>query len=107
SVSLLHAKWRPPPATHAAISSAHARRHCLASEAASTAGATRSTASSASGALKRRILPPCLIPRASLPPHRKTAACLPEARYAAGEMQARILPQALCHGRKRTTGKQG
>src|SRR5438046_5361301 len=62
SICLLHAKWRPPPATHEAISSPHACRHCLASETASAAGAMRSTASTASGAVNRRVLPPCLIP---------------------------------------------
>src|SRR5438876_777391 len=39
SICLLHAKRRPPPATHEAISSPHACRHCLASETASAAGA--------------------------------------------------------------------
>src|SRR5690348_9037365 len=39
SVCLLHARRRPPAATHAAISSLHACRHCLASEPASAADA--------------------------------------------------------------------
>ena len=44
SVCLVHVRRRPPAATHEAISSVHARRHCLPTEAASAPAAARSTA---------------------------------------------------------------
>src|SRR5439155_6875604 len=56
SVCLLHVRRWPPAATHAAISSAHARLHCLASDAASAAGPLSSATRSAGRSVNRRAI---------------------------------------------------
>src|SRR5206468_6859243 len=92
SVCLLHARRRPPAATHEAIPSPHACRHCLASETASAADAMRNTASTAGGAVNRRILAPCLIP---LPPQRSPeGASRAPGNAVAGGARANIDPPA-------------
>src|SRR5437867_244518 len=91
SMLLRHARERPPAATHAAISSWHACRHCRATDAASAELAACNVASSVSSSVdprafsRRRISQP---PRAS---SRRTPG-----RSVAGEpVQASILPHAL------------
>ena len=56
SVCFLHARRRPPAATHAAISSTQARRHCLPGDVACEAGAKRSSPNNAGRDASPRIL---------------------------------------------------
>src|SRR2546422_2098661 len=105
SICLLHAKRRLPPATQAAISSAHARRHCLPSETAFASDTVRSTARSAAATrvnCRTLVLMPHP-PRSS----RVTAGGTPGTRERPRGVQAALLTHAPCRLRDRNPVARG
>jgi len=87
-----HARARPPAATHATISSRHARRHCRERDTACAEVPPCSAASSASSDAQPRVVGRC---RISQPP-RASPSHAPGRSLAGNHAQPSHHPQALC-----------